>query len=169
MKPRESDKEPNSGLFVITRKENFINWCAWRFWLHREGASTFFPDTMTTYGEWPPMTQETATQVGARIKTSQQLAKMPIYFADPPQPWDRWSINETLDLERHHREDFDWLPPLPKSRIPVRTASAPNPLDAITRADVAEHKRLHPEPISRRSLSEMLKIWRIPPIEDAAQ
>lgn len=169
MKPRASDKEPNSGLFVITRKENFINWCAWRFWLHREGGMTFFPDVMTTHGEWPPMTQETANQVAAKIRANQQLAKVPAYFTDPPQPWDRWGINETLDMDRKHREDFDWLPPFPKPRIAVRTAAAPGHLDGWTRDLVAEHKRQHPEPVSRRSLSAMLSIWRIPPIEDAAQ
>lgn len=169
MKPRESDKEPNSGLFVITRKENFINWCAWRFWLHREQAQTFFPDVMTTHGEWPPMTQETANQVAAKIKANQQLAKVPMYFTNPPQPWDRWGINETLDIERRHREDFDWLPPLPKPRIPLRTAAAPNPHDAWTRELVAEHKRQHPEPVKRRSLTQMLNVWRISPTDEAAQ
>jgi hypothetical protein len=89
----------------------------------------------------------------------QRTAHVPERFSDPASPWDRWSIAESLDIERRHREDFDWLPDLPRSRIGVRTAALPNPLDAWIHGLVAERQRMFPNVVPNGDVDRVRKIW----------
>lgn len=106
------------GLTVIRIHDNFIYWCAWREWLAKEAGKTFFPDSLTLPGgAWPPTGIDTAAIFAQKFNEARRKAGYQILMDDQPEPWDKWSTNQILDYERRHREDYAWLPPLPKHRV----------------------------------------------------
>lgn len=116
----------SSGRIVVGRMDNFVQWCAWRYWLHRETGRTYFPDRLIVWSDWPPETQESAQLVAQKIREARQHPKVQydLPVCDPCQPWDRWAYNEREDLARKHREDLNWIPPLPSTRISRPKADA---------------------------------------------
>lgn len=105
-----------NGRWIVTRRENFINWCAWRWWLKRECNRDVELEKMCVWGEWPPETLAGAQLVAQAISDARAKIQFPKPVCDPAQPWERWSYNEREDLDRRHREDFCWNPPMPGFR-----------------------------------------------------
>lgn len=138
-KPREI----GGGRWVVNRSESFVNWCAWRYWLHRETGRTVFLEKQVVWGEWPPESLQGAQIVCDAIREARRAISYDYPVCSPAQPWDRWSYNEREDMARRHREDFFWNPDLPETRI-----SRPKPgahknetrreLDAWTDAECAK-------------------------------
>lgn len=119
MKPQDI----GNGRTIVKRMENFVNWCAWRHWLHRETGRTVFLDKMCVWGDWPPETMQLAQSVCQMIVEARRKVGWDFPVCDPAQPWDRWSFNEREDMARKHREDLFWVPPLPEPRGSVRRST----------------------------------------------
>lgn len=105
-----------NGRWIVTRRENFVNWCAWRWWLMRECNRGMALEKMCVWGEWPPETMDGAQMVAQHILKTRQKVQWDNPVCDPAEPWTRWSFNEREELERKHREDFHWNPDLPEFR-----------------------------------------------------
>lgn len=106
-----------NGRTIVKRMENFENWCAWRYWLHRETGRTVFLDKMCVWGDWPPETMQLAQTVCQVIMEARRaIGYTELGVSDPAQPWDRWSFGERDELTRKHREDLFWVPALPEPR-----------------------------------------------------
>lgn len=105
-----------NGRWVITRTHNFVNWCAWRYWLTREVDRGFWPEKICVWSEWPPESLEGARSIVSVIVETRRQMNSDKSYCDPAEPWDRWGFREREELERRHREDFHWNPELSKFR-----------------------------------------------------
>lgn len=126
-----------NGRWIVDRTTNFVQWCAWRFWLHRETGRTGFPEKLCVWAEWPPKTMEGAQIVVQKIRETRQHPKVQsdLPVCDPAQPWDGFSYNEAEDLRRRHRENFAFEADLPPSRISRPKAG---PYETETQKEVRE-------------------------------
>ena len=105
-----------NGRWIVTRRENFVNWCAWRWWLARECGRGITLEKMCVWGEWPPETISGAQLVAQAVRDARREIQWDNPVCDPAEPWNRWSFNERTDLEIKHREDYAWNPDLPEFR-----------------------------------------------------
>lgn len=167
MKPRDI----GNGRTIVTRTENFVNWCAWRFWLHRECSRTVFLEKLVVWGEWPPESLALAQIVAQYIKAARDKIGYGLPVCDPAQPWDRWSYAEREDYERRHREDFWWNPDLPTPRGLQKPGAYKTPLetelDEWVIAEAANYppmKRGDPLPVIRSRFRKKER-WEVPPAE----
>lgn len=124
----------SNGSTLVKRMENFENWCAWRFWLHRETGRTWFPDKLCVWGDWPPETMQLAETVCQTVADARRKVGYEFPVCDPAQPWDRWSFAERDELTRKHRADPFWIPPLPETRTRKRSG----PYETANQREVLE-------------------------------
>ena len=106
-----------NGRWIIERNQHFVQWCAWREWLHQECGRTFFPDKLVVWDEWPPEFPALASRVLDHIAATRQDVGYGLPICAGRHAWQRWDGQFRADLARMHDEDAMWVPALPASHV----------------------------------------------------